>query len=332
VGDETSLERICAAHTRIIPAESYTSLKTENERFRAVIRWQQKAQALESEIAERQKAQEALQQREAELADLLTEQKRMEQALRASVDQARAAVRARDDFLSIAAHELRTPVTALKGSAQLLARRQARGELTEGRLRPALAVIEDRANHLARLTSDLLDVSRLQGGQMALACTDLDLASLVQHAVRLARDQVDGKRVLDVSLPSQPTVVWGDAGRLDQVLTNLLDNALKYSPTEEPVTIHLDADADHELRLTVRDRGIGIPEGFLDQIFEPFGRAPNVAANHLPGMGLGLSICRRIVEQHGGRIWAESPGEGRGTTIVVCLPRYSSVTPMPQGS
>nr|MBA3336725.1 ATP-binding protein [Chloroflexia bacterium] len=111
----------------------------------------------------------------------------------------------------------------------------------------------------------------------------------------------------------------GDADRLEQVLTNLCDNALKYSPDGGEVCLTLEA-ADGGFLLTVSDQGIGLPAGGEEAIFEPFGRAANAAKHSLPGLGLGLYICRDIVERHGGRIWAESPGEGQGTTMRLWLP------------
>jgi signal transduction histidine kinase len=115
--------------------------------------------------------------------------------------------------------------------------------------------------------------------------------------------------------------VAGDAKRLEQVLGNLLNNALKYSPAGGEITVRLDGTPNDGVLLMIRDAGIGVPEGSAATIFEPFGRAANVAAAHLPGMGLGLYICREIVGAHGGRIWAESPGVGQGTSLFVSLPR-----------
>lgn len=125
--------------------------------------------------------------------------------------------------------------------------------------------------------------------------------------------------------------MWGDADRLEQVLTNLLENAVKYSPTGGEVTLQLQADAEG-LLLTVRDTGIGLPAGAEEVVFEPFGRASNATANRVPGMGLGLYICRDIVQRHGGRIWVESPGEGQGTTAFVWLPHGPVEVAVPAGA
>ena len=236
-----------------------------------------------------------------------------------ALEAAEAAVRARDVFLSIAAHELRTPITALKGSAQLLVRQEARGTLDPARLTRTLGVLGDAADRLAALTDDLLDVSRIRTGQLPLTLTQLDLPALVVEAVAHARARHSGPHRLLLDAAEDLAPVPGDAARLDQVLTNLLDNAIKYSPAGGDVVVTLRA-ADGGIMTTVRDQGIGLPPGSTAAIFEPFGRAPNAAQSQLPGLGLGLYICRNIIERHGGRIWAESDGEGQGSMVALWLP------------
>jgi signal transduction histidine kinase len=248
---------------------------------------------------------------------------------------ARDAARARDVFLSVAAHELRTPVTAVKGYAQLLERRRRRGTLDAAQLEQGLAALLRDSDRLVGLTADLLDAARLQTGRFALRPAPLDLASLVRRVVALAAERLaapaDAAAAADGARPAArrvrlrctavaPCALRADPGRLEQVVDNLLDNAVKYSPDGGPVAVAVRA-ADGEALLTVRDRGIGLPPGAAAAIFEPFGRAPNAAARRLPGVGVGLYLCRQIVELHGGRIWAASPGEGRGTTLSVWLPR-----------
>jgi len=195
-----------------------------------------------------------------------------------------------------------------------------------------LLVLEESANQLAQLTSDLLDVSKIQTGHLALTGEAFNLSALVRRAVNRACDQTDDSSTYEVCVPGEPAVVWGDSDRLNQVLTNLLDNARKYSSSTGLVTVDLKGAADDGLEIAVRDRGIGLPSGTEELIFEPFGRAPNASASHISGMGLGLYICRTIVERHGGRIWAESPGEGMGTTCFVWLPRHRRATDMEPGA
>jgi signal transduction histidine kinase len=247
------------------------------------------------------------------------ERARLYEAERTARAEAEEAVRARDQFLSIAAHELKTPVTALKGSAQLLLRRHARGLLDADRLARTLTILEISADRLAQLTDDLLDVSRLRTGQLPLDPHATDLVALVRAAMTRASEQLGARQrlILEVRDPIGP--VWADAGRIEQVLTNLLDNAMKYSPGDGAVTVTVRAEGEGVMA-AVQDDGIGLPPGAAETIFTPFGRAANAVAGSLPGMGLGLYICRNILERHGGWIRAESDGEGQGTTVSFWLP------------
>lgn len=254
----------------------------------------------------------------AQMAAVALEQARLIEDARAARERAEAALSARDEFLSIASHELRNPVAGLKGTAQLLRRIRERGRLDAERLDRYLATIERTSAHLATLTEDLLDVSRLQRGTLPLRPRPTELAALVSEAVARQQARTETHQlVLDLACEQCMAVL--DPDRVEQIVTNLLDNAVKYSPDGGEVHVHLALDAEGAL-LQVRDRGIGLPPGTAEKIFEPFGRAPNAAEQNLPGLGLGLYICRRIAEQHGGRLWAESAGEGRGTTLALWLP------------
>jgi signal transduction histidine kinase len=234
--------------------------------------------------------------------------------------EAEAALRARDQFLSIASHELRTPVTSIRGYAQMIERSRRRDDLDVERLDRAIATIRDGAERLVVLTQDLLDVSRIQGGHLALRLAPLDLRAVIADAVRARQDDLAGRHAVRTELPERDCVVVADRTRLDQVIANLLDNALKYSPAGGSVMIALQAD-DDGATVRVADEGIGVPTDMLERVFEPFGRAANAADSEVPGMGLGLFICRNIVALHGGRIWAQSSGPGQGTTVSFWLPR-----------
>jgi signal transduction histidine kinase len=164
-----------------------------------------------------------------------------------------------------------------------------------------------------------MDVSRMRSGALLLRVTLIDLVALVSTvAVRYAETTGERHHVL-TDLPDAPLLVNGDAGRLEQILDNLLSNAVKYSPAGGDITVHLRHPLDG-IVLTVSDAGIGLTPGAHERIFEPFGRAANATRHGLPGMGLGLHICRSIAEAHGGRMWAESDGEGQGMTVGMWLP------------
>ncbi|MBI2755168.1 MAG: hybrid sensor histidine kinase/response regulator [Chloroflexi bacterium] len=232
--------------------------------------------------------------------------------------EAQEAVRARDEFLSIASHELRTPLAGISGSVQVLLRALSRGKLEEDRLQRQLRSMHESTRRLAVLTDDLLDVSRLRTGQMDLRLERVDLAELLTAVVERQQLQVTTPHKIHLEIESVGSI-YADPGRIEQVVTNLLTNAVKYSPKGGEVVVRIAGDGDGAL-LSVRDEGIGIPVDLLQEVFQPFGRAPNASKRQIPGMGLGLYICRQLVEQHGGRIWAESDGEGCGSTFYVRLP------------
>jgi signal transduction histidine kinase len=236
--------------------------------------------------------------------------------------EAQDAIRARDQFLSIAAHELRNPVTVLKGAAELLNRAASKGSTPE-RQAWLLQQVANAADRLVELTDDLLDVSRIQLDQLPFRPESFDITGFVRELVTRYREQLDDRHRLTVSFPPVACIVAADAARLEQVVNNLLDNAVKYSPDGGAVEVTVRCE-DTGVDIHVRDEGIGLPPDATEAIFEPFGRATNTAG--IPGMGLGLHICRGIVERHGGRIWAESAGDGCGTTVSLWLPPEVMVT------
>ncbi len=232
--------------------------------------------------------------------------------------QAQRAIRARDQFLSIAAHELRTPVASIRGYAQLLLRRLGKGTLTET-LPTYLRTIEAATDRLTVLTDDLLDVSRIRLGNLPLRPKPLDLCDVVGDIAARYEEVFGDRHPVDVETSGGSCRVVADADRVEQVLSNLMDNAAKYSPNGGTIRLLMRGD-DAGVTIEVRDAGIGLPPGSSASIFEPFGRAENAVQQNLPGLGLGLYICRSIIERHGGRIWATSEGEGRGTTVGFWIP------------
>lgn len=296
------MDEVCAEHTRVVPAESYASLVGADAQARAVAALQQKAQTLEAEVAHRQRA-------EAQLRAALE----AERIARAATE---AALQKRDEFLSIAAHELRTPLTALSGNAQMLQRWLEReGALDVERLQQGLQAIRGQGAKLARLVSQLLDITRLDGGKLTLERRTADLRQLAEQAVAGARSRTEQHTITLTAPESLPADV--DALRLDQVLTNLLDNAIKYSPDGGQIEVSVSHPEAGAAQLSVRDHGLGIPPEQREHIFERFYQAHSMSSRS--GLGLGLYICRQIVELHGGRIWAEFPEDG-GTRFSVVVP------------
>jgi PAS domain S-box-containing protein len=237
--------------------------------------------------------------------------------------EAEAAVRMRDEFVAIASHELRTPVTVIKATAQVLLRLINSGDLKSTLAIDRLQTVNVMSDRLKVLIADLLDVSRLRTGRLQLQPELLDLATLAREVVNEQRLQAGSACPLELSTVGVLPPLRADAFRMRQVFSNLVENAIKYSPTGTEVNVHL-REQDLGVLVTVSDLGIGLPPGAAQNIFEPFGRASNATRQQLPGMGLGLYIARQIVEQHGGRIWADSPGEGLGTRVNAWLPGVAS--------
>ncbi len=246
------------------------------------------------------------------------ERERLLAAERAARSEAEDALRVRDEFLSIASHKLRNPVAAAKGSAQLLLRSLRRGRSDPERTERQLLAIVEATDYLAVLIDDLLDVSRLRSGQFPMRRRRTDLAALVREEVEMAATTAREHHWVSGGV-SEPCVLTVDPDRVRQVLVNLLDNAVKYSPEGGEVCVLLSCGEEGAM-LRVTDQGIGLPEGTQERIFEPFGRAPNAAESNVHGMGLGLYICRRIAEAHGGSLRAQSGGEGQGTAMSLWLP------------
>ena len=250
---------------------------------------------------------------ERRLAD--RERERLLAEARQARAEAEAASRAKDQLLSIVSHELRTPLAAMMGWIRVL----AQGKITPERTARALRTMERNGRMQAEMIDDLLDVSSSVTGRLRLKLGPVDLGAVAQAALEAIRPDAAAKGVrLEASLDAGATVV-GDATRLEQVVSNLLNNALKFTPAGERVELHLERTA-HEARLVVRDTGRGIAPEFLPQIFEPFRQADDVKLRKSGGLGLGLAIVRSLVEQHRGTVKAESAGEGTGATFTVTLP------------
>lgn len=227
----------------------------------------------------------------------------------------------KDQFMSLATHELRTPVTVVAGYTDMMLRRAARGNehpLDEWQIHQ-LHEMKQATQQLARLTEDVLDVTRLQGGQFCLHPCLTDLVVLT-HQITDRLQATTNRHQISVHTVLPHFWVPVDALRIEQVLTNLLSNAIKYSPQGGPIEITLEENSDtHEARFRIRDYGMGIPQEQQAHMFERFVRAKNACAARIRGTGLGLYLCRELIERHGGHIWFES-AEGLGTTFFFALP------------
>jgi signal transduction histidine kinase len=231
--------------------------------------------------------------------------------------QARQAIELRDEFLSVAAHELKTPLTGLQGNVQLLLHLLHRERTVDfDDLHRRLVAINTQSGKLGRLIEHLLDISRLEAGRLSLDRREGDLTELVQ-SVAAAPALRNVPHPITVQVPAEPVQAEVDPLRLEQVLTNLVDNAIKYSPAGGEIVVTLAVPEGQRVEIRVRDHGLGIPPDHRGQIFDRFYQAHT--GQHYGGMGLGLYICRQIVELHGGTIHAEFPDDG-GTCLVVTLP------------
>jgi signal transduction histidine kinase len=253
-------------------------------------------------------------------AALAVENAQLYRQAQTAIQTAEDAVRAREEFLSVAAHELKTPVTSLRGFAQLTLRALDQDvDIDRVRLRHALTIVDQQSDKLRRLVAQLLDISRIQSGRLALELRTVELAQLVSDIVASMQNS-SPSHVLSVAVTDN-TQVCIDPLRIEQVITNLLDNAIKYSPQGGAVDVSVSAvNADH-VEVAVRDYGPGISLEHRSHIFERFYQAGS-NAGHAAGMGLGLYISREIVELHGGSIEAQFPEDG-GARFLFTLPLHA---------
>jgi signal transduction histidine kinase len=230
------------------------------------------------------------------------------------------ATRLREAFISVAAHELKTPISSLRLSAQLAERvLQQTNTPDQERLSRQIQTVIDQSVKLARLVEQMLDVSRVKAGRLEIQPEPTDLVALIEGIVDHARQKTT-KHTISV-LAEGPLEANMDPLRIEQVLVNLLDNAIKYSPSGGPIDIQSSQEADGEVQISVTDNGIGIPLEHRERVFEQFYQAH--AGGSAAGMGLGLYISRQIAELHGGTLEAEFPEEG-GSRFVLTLPKRPS--------
>ena len=230
--------------------------------------------------------------------------------------QLEAASRAKDEFLSILSHELRTPLNAMLGWARLL----RSGTLPAPGVTQALEVIERNAKTQAQLIDDLLDISRVIQGKLRLNVRPIQPAEVIEAALDTVRPAAEARSIrLQVTLDSAAGPIAGDSERLQQVVWNLVSNAIKFTPKGGRVQVRLERINSH-IEMTVSDSGQGIASDFLPYVFERFRQSDSTSTRTYGGLGLGLAIVRQLVELHGGSVRADSPGEGQGATFTVVLP------------
>ena len=239
----------------------------------------------------------------------ITELKQAEQALI-------EADHRKDEFLAMLAHELRNPLTPIRNAAHVLGRLGSQ----EPRVQWAQQTIERQVDHLTRLVDELLDVSRIVRGKVTLKTEPVELAGVVNQALEMARPQIDAKgHQVALKLPRQPVYLPGDPVRLAQVVLNLLDNAAKYTPDGGSIEVELSV-AGPVIEIQVRDNGIGIPAELLPHVFDLFQQGERSLDRRQGGLGIGLTLVKRLVEMHGGVLKAHSAGTGLGSTFTIWLP------------
>jgi signal transduction histidine kinase len=285
--DAQAMANVCAEHAGVMPAESYASLATDDERLRMIAQLQQRSEALEIELDRRKDFDHQ-----------------------------------KDAFLSAAAHDLKTPLTSVQGLVQILVRRLSRTAFQQAEyVVETLEAIQSGTRKMSALIDELLDAARLEAmGTLTLNRQDVDLVDLVRD---VAREQQLATHRHSLKMTSDVEHIIGslDSGRIERAITNVVSNAVKYSPDGGDIEITIAAE-DVEGRqcavVKVGDHGIGIPAADIDRVFQRFQRGSNVA-EQLPGNGIGLSYVREIVLQHGGTLTLQSQ-EGTGTTIGLRLP------------
>jgi len=248
-------------------------------------------------------------QLEAQRLNLLEQERRARAA-------AETANQIKDDFLAVLSHEMRTPLNAILGWIRLI----QKGNLKPDVFQRALDTIERNAVVQNQLINDLLDISRIMRGQISLMIQPVDVAYLIRVTVDTLRPAAEAKSIqVELNLESSLDKILADPNRLQQIFWNLLSNAIKFTPSSGTVTIRCDA-VDNNLRVEVKDSGIGIVPEILPHLFEYFRQADSSTTRAHNGLGLGLAITRRLVELHGGTIQANSPGPNQGSTFTVKLP------------
>ena len=312
-------ERILVRKDGIRVPTELTARRLENGSIQTVVR----------DVSERKMVEEEIRQLNRDLERRVTERTtQLEQAvgeLKLEIAERRRLEQQKDEFIAVASHELRTPITAIKGYVQIALREAEQSGQT--RLARLLKTVNEKTNQVTRLISEMLDVSRVENNVLPLEQEEFDLRLLARDVASSAEMHAEGFSI-SLDLPPAPIMVYADRQRVEQVLSNLVDNAIKYAGKDQldsrggRRTVEVSAmTAEGEALVSVRDYGVGIPEDQQSRVFSRFFRADNVthARYPYPGLGLGLYISHEIVDRHKGRMWLTST-EGVGSTFYFTLP------------
>jgi signal transduction histidine kinase len=282
--------------------------------------WQDTAQLIPFVIAGLTIALITAQRERARLRALGTEQELQAYAeeLEVANHKLEEANQTKDQFLSIASHELKTPITSIRGYTQLTIRRLTKQKDLSPEMEDVSATLQkinDQTSRLTSLIDELMDVSSIRAGKLELRKQKCDLRDICREVVKDQR--LLSGRTITVNMPEKAIMIQVDQHRIEQVFANLISNAIKYSPDEQPIEVILQ-QYDGTTTVRVKDFGQGIPKDEQERIFETFYRTPDAQTSSKRGLGLGLAIVKDIVERHNGRIWCEST-PGQGSTFFVEL-------------
>lgn len=299
--DFEAFQHICSVHEHVRPAETYDERSSHADQRRRIAELQQRAYALEAEVAERRKLERTI----------VEEQERLLEANRR-----------KDEFIALLSHELRNPLAPILTSLDIM---DVRGDSSSRRERE---IIRRQARHLATLVEDLLDLSRVASGKVSLQKQLVEFASIADTAIEMTSPLFQERHhTLELSIPTEGLLLEADPVRLPQVVGNLLTNAAKYTPVRGRVAVRAERRGS-EIVVTVEDNGIGIPRDAIADIFAPFVQGRQSIDRAGGGLGLGLTLVRSITQLHGGTVTAESDGPGKGSRFVLRLPAARAAAPV----
>jgi signal transduction histidine kinase/CheY-like chemotaxis protein len=252
----------------------------------------------------------------------ITERKQLEKELRLRLEELATADQQKDEFLATLAHELRNPLAPIRNAVQILKLPAADANMRQR----AQEMIDRQLHHLVRLVDDLLDISRIIQGRIELRKERFDLSAAITRAVETAEPLIEARgHELVIKMPSEPVIVYADLVRLSQIISNLLTNAAKYTPSASQIWLSAEHDGE-DVVLRVRDQGAGIEPHMLGRIFELFVQADASPTRTQGGLGIGLTLVKRLIELHEGTVTASSAGLGKGSEFIVRIPADKHAT------